>query len=585
MSGITSGTGLISGIDTAGLINSILTLESTTKFRLQARAAQLQAEQSALLEVNSGLLAFKSAAANFRTQNVFQSVLASSSAPETIAATASNGAAPGTYTFIAKQLVSSSQYMTKGYATSNETPMGLDTLAFEFGQGRVTRNADLEELNGGDGAARGKIDIVDKAGATATIDLTDVVTIQGVVDRINDNEDVAVTASIGGQGLVITDESGGGGTLSITDTNGYTTATELGIDDAVATNDGTESTGASVFYLGVNTALRDLNDENGVLIKNGTPDLEITDLAGNTFDIDLGRIDNDIDDDTLLEDLNDGEGVRIDGDTDTADIKFTDRNGNEYEIDLTGIESVGELRSRVSAQTGGVIEISVTNGDSFTVTDTVGGSGLLKVEGPDDGDSDVAEDLGIFEEEGANADSFTGDEVPSTIDLPEATTIQDIIDRVDLQTGGNVQLQVRADGLGFRVIDNSGGGGTLTITSTGANADAATQLGLEISTASDDFSGTDRIIGGLDSVLVKTLNGGLGLDGATTITVADRGRHAELHARDPRHLRHRLGTGRRPEYGSECHDHRRHVRDQRIRQRHRRYRHLGLDREQSRYLR
>ena len=217
MSGITSGTGLISGIDTAGLINSILTLESTTRFRLQARAAQLQAEQAALLEVNSGLLAFKSAASNFRTQNVFQSVLASSSAPETIAATASSGASPGTYTFIAKQLVSSSQYMTKGFATSNETPMGLDTLAFEFGQGRVTRNADLEELNGGNGVARGKIDVVDKSGASTTIDLSDVVTIQDVVDRINSNEDVAVTASIGGQGLVITDESGGGGTLSITD--------------------------------------------------------------------------------------------------------------------------------------------------------------------------------------------------------------------------------------------------------------------------------------------------------------------------------------------------------------------------------
>lgn len=526
MGTITAGTGLISGLDTAGLIDSLLTLASGPRLRLQARAAELTAQKTALLSVNSTLLALKTSAGTFRRDSVFQTKIGTSSNSEILGVSTTKNAQTGAFKFIVKQLVSTSQKITtNGFATRDESPLGLDDLSFEFGKGRVSTNEDLANLNGGTGVSRGSIVITDKDGNEATIDLTAATTVEEVLSAINSEASISVTASVDSDGLVITDTSGGSGTLSIADAVGSTTATDLGIDDAVATNDGTTSTGASIYSLAGTTPLKSLNDGNGVLIRANNPDITITTLAGDTIDVDFGRINNDIDDSTLLEDLNDGAGVRIDSDTDTPDIKFTDRDGNEYEIDLSGITTVGQLRSRVDAQTAGRINITITNGDKFTVTDTVNtGSGNLKVEGTEEAGDDVAEDLGILNVTGAAAATFDGEVIPSTIDKPEATTLQDIIDRINdhEDNAGKILVSIRADGKGLRVQDQTGGGGTLSIASTATNPDAASDLGIEFTTASNDYTSTDRVLGGLDTVLIKSLNGGLGLNGATTISVTDR---------------------------------------------------------------
>lgn len=535
MGTITAGTGLVSGIDSANIIQQLIALESRPKIRLQTRIAQLTAQQSAILDVNSQLLALKTASAAFRKNKVFESVIASSSNAELFGATATSSAQVGTYKFIVKQLVSTSQAMSGGFASRNESPLGLDQLSFEFGNVRLSRDESLENLNGGDGAARGKIVVRDRAGETATIDLSDVVSISDVVDRINASEDVAVRASVSDQGLVVTDISGGStSTLSITDASGYTTATDLGIADGVAANDGTVATGSSVLYLGGDSPLRSLNDGNGVLIRTNNPDLTITARDGTIFNIDLGRIDEDIDSSTLLSELNDGDGVEIDGDSDTPDLVIVDRDGTEHEIDLSGSTTVGDVISRISAQTSGRIAMTVhADGNKFTITDTVGtGTENLVVRGGEDAGDATAEGLGILNEVGVAAATFDGEIVPSSIDKAEAVTLQDVIDRIndaldttETANGGRIVASIRADGLGLRVQDATGGGGNLIIESTAANPDAAGDLGIATGAAgvaTSDFTATTRVIGGLSSVLVASINGGTGLDGATSIDVTDR---------------------------------------------------------------
>ena len=216
MGSISTGIGLISGIDTASLIDSLITLESRGKVSLQTRLASLQTQQTALLDVNSKLLALKSAAQAFRKDSIFRSSLATSSNEEILTAAASTRAQPGTFQFIVKQLVGTSQQLSRGFATRDLSPVGLSALSFEFGRGGVAVDTALENLNGGAGVDRGVLLISDRAGNETEVDLSDVTSLDEVIQRINSNGVAAVSASVDGDHLVITDFSAGSGTLSVT---------------------------------------------------------------------------------------------------------------------------------------------------------------------------------------------------------------------------------------------------------------------------------------------------------------------------------------------------------------------------------
>jgi flagellar hook-associated protein 2 len=516
MGTITTGTGLISGIDIAGFIDSIITLESQGKFRLQSRISEIQTQQTAMLDINARLLNFKTAARSFRIDDIFRSASALSSNEDLLTATASTRAQSGRFRFIIKQLVSTSQQLSKGYATADASPLGLESLSFEFGNGRLSRDVSIEDLNGGQGIDRGRITINDSSGGSATIDLTDVTTLNEVIERINGNADVNVTAAVEGDHLIITDN--GGGPLTISDGAGDTTATDLGI---AGTDPGGVITGSDINYLGPTTTLASLNDGNGVLVRDNVADLRITARNGTQFEIDFGRIDQDIADATLLEDLNDGAGVRIDDDSDTNDIKFIARDGTEYEFDLTGVTTVGGLRTRISAETGGQITLEVVDGDHFKVVDNSGGGGLLRILGTEDNGTDVAEDLGILNEAGVAADEYEGEIIPSTIDQPAASTLQEIVDRIN-DHADNPGIVASIGATGLVIEDQTGGGSPLIIESTAANPSLASDLGIETTGHGSDTLNGGRLIASLNSVLVKSLNGGSGLDGATSITVSDR---------------------------------------------------------------
>jgi flagellar hook-associated protein 2 len=520
MGSITTGVGLISGIDIAALIDSIITIESQGKFRLQERVGVLQSQQTALLDVNARLLSFKSSAQAFRTNNIFSSVLATSANEDVLTATATTDAQPGTYNFIVKQLVSTSQLMSTGYASEDANPLGLDSISFEFGNGRLAQDRALEDLNGGNGVDRGEIVITDGAANTATIDLTDVTSVNEVLDRINSDATIDVTATVEGDHFVITDNTGGPA-VTIANGVGDTTATDLGIE---GTSVGPVLTGSSVFALGLNTSLSSLNDGNGVLVRDNVADLRITSRNGTAFDVDLGRIDLPIDDATLLSDLNNGSGVTLDEDPDEPDITFVARDGTEYEVDLTGVTTVGQLRTAVSSETGGHITLSVTDGDKLTVTDTVGGGGNLKVTGAGLNGTRTAEDLGILNESGAAADSFDGSIIPNKIADAAATTVQDVVDRINNAVGNpGVVASIAPDSLRIRLEDTTGSLlSDLIVESTAGNPTAADDLGIETTGAGTIYDGA-RLIGGLDSVLTRSINGGTGLGGATTITIDDRG--------------------------------------------------------------
>jgi len=534
MGTISSSTGLVSGLDTAGLIEQLLALERGPLNQVQGRIGVLREQQTALMDINARLLNFKNSAGAFRRDDVFDSTNASSSNEDVLTATTQPGATPGRYQFIVKQLVSTSQQLSGGFATRDATPLGLDAISFEFGKGRLSSEVLLEDLNGGTGVDRGRIQITDRSGAEATVDLTDVVALDEVVERINDASGISVEAEISGDRIVITDASGStSGNLIVVDGEGDTTATDLGISTGADGVGSSSFQGSDEIYrLGSNTALSSLNDGSGVLIREGVPDLRITARDGATFDIDLGRVDADITPDTELEDLNNGAGVPIDADNETADISITAKDGTVYEVNLTGATTVGNVINRISTATSGAIELSVaSSGDRFVVTDTTGGSGDLVVAGVD-GDDGVAEGLGILNEEGTSDASFVGDVVPSSIQQPRATTIQDVIDRINTATAedgtenaGRITASIAGDGRSLVITDGTGEtSSNLIVASTASNPYAARDLGIETDPAGVADTSVDgsRLIGGLDTILLSSLNGGDGIDLTGTITFQAR---------------------------------------------------------------
>jgi len=542
MSGISTGTGLISGINTAQIIEQLLAIEARPKQRLQQRISNIEAQQTALLDINARLLNLKSTAGGLRTNRIFQGVLASSSNEEVATASAEKGTPPGSYSFVVKQMVRHAQVLSGGFTDRDITPLGLDQMSFEFGNGRLSVDRSLEDLNGGAGVDRGTIEITDRSGATASVDLSDVTSVNEVLDRINDASGVSVQASVSGDGLVITDTSGGGGTLTVADGTGDTTATDLGIAGSDA---GGTITGSDLFFLSGSTRLSALNDGNGVAIRDGSYDLQIFTQGRPSdpddpreFQVDLGAVRADIDDDTALGDLNNGDGITIDEDSDEPDIKFTDRTGTEHEVDLTGVTTVGQLKSRINTATGGAIQLSVVDGDHFVVTDTTGGGGLLKVQGAGPNGDDAAEDLGILETAGVSSNTIEGDEIQNTVMEPAAQTIQDVLDRINNAVDvngdandGHIVASIAADGKSLVIEDTVDGNQNLIIRGgpgltlpSGGNGGAATDLGINTTgfgSVSTTHQGT-RIIGSLNSIQIGTINGGSGLDGATSISFTDR---------------------------------------------------------------
>ncbi|MCH8007191.1 MAG: flagellar filament capping protein FliD, partial [Planctomycetes bacterium] len=122
---------------------------------------------------------------------------------------------------------------------------------------------------------------------------------------------------------------------------------------------------------------------------------------------------------------------------------------------------------------------------------------------------------------------------------PATRTIQEVIDRInnDADNGGTITASIVPEpepnaNVSLRIKDNTGGLlSNLIIASTIANPYAARDLGIEADVAADDFDG-NRLIAGINSVLVASLNGGAGLSGNNSLTINDRSGGSDTFALD-----------------------------------------------------
>ncbi|MCH7883657.1 MAG: flagellar filament capping protein FliD [Planctomycetes bacterium] len=528
MSGISSGIGLISGINTADLIDQLIALESRPIRNLEARVQDIDIRRTAFLALSAQLLAVRNAVANFNKPSFFQRFNSSSTNDSIISATASDTAIPGSTVFRIHSLVSNQSMVSRGFADPDTTPIGVGTISIEVGHGKVNNGTDLGLLNGGAGVRRGVITITDRSGASAEIDLRTALTVSDVLAAINSETGIEVRARVTslahvgddgsvatGDRIIVEDLSGGAGDLIISDRLGGSTAADLGIAGRVSSD---RIDGSDLVRLSMDMPLSLLNDGNGIGRMRQGNDLIFSTSYGD-FNVGLNGI-LAFNEDTDLRVLNNGRGVRL------GVIRITDRAGASVEVDLTELESpagvtVRQVHQRIAAafeESGVAASVTVVN-SSFLITDTSEVTG-------DDESNLIVEDVSGF----AAADlGIAGDVDNESIfgrTIYRIATLGDVIRAINFAPGNGalVEASISPDGNGI-ALRALGFENTVSIAAgldgNGQPSTAADDLGLlDVTFSTNDPFETRRLIAGLNTVLLGTLNGGAGI-GTGVVSLTD----------------------------------------------------------------
>jgi flagellar hook-associated protein 2 len=448
MGQITSGIGLVSGINTTSIINQLIQLDSAPVTQLQNRISTATSQKGAYTDLQTKLNSLKTVGTTLTNINTFQAATATSSDDKVLTATAANGAATGTFQLQVAQLVSSQQAVTGGFSDPNQTKIGAGTITISQGGGELTTQTALSVLNGGGGVQRGVFRITDRSGKSAAIDISSAITLDDVVKKINTSLDISVRASIGKNGLVLEDLTGqpdppiGGQpvppNLIVKDLGSGHTAADLGILGSVASN---TLTGTSVNTIGRSTALAQINDGRGIHTATTGADFTVHASDGSTFDVTLataktiGQVIDAINTATAGKVV---AGVSVDG----SGLRLTDAVGGAVSVTaLTDSKAAADLGIDGPGATGTLTGRSlIASLGSTLISSLHGGTGI------------PLGSIGLVDRSGGTA----------TVDLSSASSVQDILDSIN-KAGIGVKASLNASGNGIQVADTTTGTGQLKI--------------------------------------------------------------------------------------------------------------------------
>ena len=235
----------------------------------------------------------------------------------------------------------------------------------------------LTSLGGGGGLGTlGSLDLQDRSGATASVDLSNAETLGAVIDAVNSaSVEIVAELNSAGNGIRLRDVSGGTGNL------------------VVASGDVTNS--ADALQIAVDAA---------------------------ESSVDSGSLNRQtVSRQTRLEDYNGGQGVEA------GKFTITDSQGAVAVIDANSesVTTVGDLLDLINASSIGVTAAVNDAGDGIRLTDTAGGSETLTVE---DVGRDTAANLLISGE--AEAGLIDGS-TTTVIEITEEDTLEDLIAKLN----------------------------------------------------------------------------------------------------------------------------------------------------------
>ena len=508
MGAITSSIGLITGLDIAGTVDKLISIQARPRDALSTRTEDLRQRQVGLTDLAATLLSLQISVKSLGKSSLFQQRTATSSFPDLLGVTVTGNPAAGTRQFTPLRLAASHQLLSNGIASST-TALGGRNFTFGFG-GFLDKGADLDLLNGGTGFTRGKIKITDRSGASAEIDLRYALDIDDVLNAINSNDDINITAVADGDTLKLIDNTGlTDSNLIVEEVAGGQTAATLGlagIDIAAA-----EVSGSDIISLGDFLDLSQLNDGRGIAISSSLVDLTFQFRDGSTATVDFNAINTD----TLF----------VTGNTTAA-------NGAEAQLNFVSAEDGTSLDG---VQVSFVDNAAVTAGSELFTYDSGAKTLVIEIDEGNTTAANVAASLAADPTAGALfragfADGATGTGVIDVTDTatlaaatepPRETTLGDLLETLNTSLAGRLRAEVGPGGDGLVFTDlTADNGNTFSVTSTAGNS-IVEDLGLGSPAVADVITGT-RLQGGLRTVLLSTLNGGQGFGDLGQITLQDR---------------------------------------------------------------
>lgn len=509
--GITTSTGLVSGIPIQDTVDQLMALSAQPRDLLVNRTNTIQAERSAVDRLSSLVLGFQFSLNSLNTSSAFSGRTASSSS-EAVSVSIPSGEQPalGSYTFTPLKSAASHQVVSGGITNLSDS-LGTGTLRIRNG-GQVDKGVSLSQLNGGNGFQPGRIRLTDGDGNTATIDLRAATTVEDVLYEINQNDDVSITASTTGDQFVLTDTSGGAGTLTVEELSGGSAAASLGLTGVAAVGD--TLTGSDVYGLTTSTRLASLNDGRGVDVNGSTiPDLTVTARDGTTADIELEGLSTLGDVIDAINDHADLTGkveVSISADGSRLEVAdLTNTTVDPVNLKIESAQSEASLASSAVNDLGLAIDVasnSATGGRLISgLSDTLlsslnGGSGV----------------------DAASIDITDRDGDLATVDLSTAETLGDVIDAINA-AGIDITAAYNESRSGIIITATGSGTGSLTIAENGGTAGADLGILVDDTVASIDSGSLNRSTVGAATRL-SDLNGGQGVSlGQIRITGSDGG--------------------------------------------------------------
>ncbi len=258
-----------------------------------------------------------------------------------------------------------------------------------------------------------------------------------------------------------------------------------------------------------------------------------------------------LDQPTLLEGLNDGSGVR------RGLIRVQDRSGASAVIDLSRALHVDDVLARINENPDISVEARVVDGQ-FVLTDSSGGLGNLSVVDLNGGNT--ALDLGLRQSvasatlngevvyrvtenfnlaqlnDGNKIRTLQGaadmrislaDGSKVEVNLDGVTTLGEVLEKINTATGNNGKVNAALNEGRIVLTDNTSGGGALQVEDINQMT-VVRQLGLDAQAAGDTLTG-QRLSAGMNSVLLRNLRGGQGIEEQGEISLTDRtGRTATI---------------------------------------------------------
>ena len=508
MGRIQSDVGLITGINITDTVNKLIELQTQPKKLLDARTADLQARSKAITEVTAITLGVQLAVRRLNSQTLFAAKTATSSDATLLTASADSVVPSGTYSFTPVRKASTQHLLSSGFA-SRTSALGAGTFSVRLG-GYSDQGLELDDLNSGGGVSRGKIKISDRSGASAEVDLRFAQNIDDVLQAINSATGIDVKAEAVGDRIQLTDQSGSTtANLRVQEVGGGTTAAGLGLSGINVAAD--SATGADVLSLYSGLSLGQLNDGNGVSIRDGAADLNVTFRDGTSLEVDFRKV---------------GHADQKSTGTTTA------ANGLNAQLKFSSVT--------VGAAYDGVQVIFTDSGSATQGTETVAYDSNAKTLTFDiDVGATTADDVIAALANNPTASALftaaraTGADGTGLVDLADTTTtadgaalaagneqtLGDLVNTLNAADPSRLHAAISGDRIVLTDL-TADTGGTFQVTST-VGGTLARDLGLE-GTASGGSLTSERLMGGLKTTLLRSLGGGEGLGTLGQIQVTNR---------------------------------------------------------------